>query len=186
MSPLVPTVKRWGWSACVLPLMPQVEAVVIGQWFPLGQWPVRQETLTEAQRPACCWLDERQIKHCPQSLSMLLPSAQLVCVFVWLLGGIGPWSRQMALSFSLGVGVRFHCGPMGQHILSYCPPAHTHSSTIPSINLNQLTLKSKVHISLNSPKTHFSIHPSTVCRKIVKISFPFELFNPWWTAGLFF
>lgn len=35
----------------------------------------------------------------------------------------------MALSFSVGAGVRFHCGPMGQHILAYRPPTHTHTLT---------------------------------------------------------
>lgn len=57
-------------------------AAVIGWWFPLGQWTVQQETHREAQRPSCCWLDERQIKHCLQSLSRLLPCTQCVCVCV--------------------------------------------------------------------------------------------------------
>lgn len=35
---------------------------------------------------------------------------------VYLLGGIEAWGGQMALSFPVGAGVRFHCGPRGQHI----------------------------------------------------------------------
>ncbi len=58
----------------------------------------------------------------------------------------------MALSFSVGAGVRFHCGPMGQHILAHCPPMHTHThshthSHTPNVTSIVTNLKPTVYLS---------------------------------------
>lgn len=75
----------------------------------------------------------------------------------------------MALSFSEGAGVRFHCSPVGQHILAY-HPQHTHTSSItpsnPQTTRHKIYCISELYLSM--------------------LVLLFELFNLLQTAGLFF
>ena len=95
-----------------------------------GQYSGRHTERLSGPR-AADWMKGRSNTVCKASpdCSPALSVCVCVCVCVCLLGRIDAWGGQMALSFSVGAGVRFHCAPMGQHILAYRSPTHTHCHT---------------------------------------------------------
>lgn len=67
---------RGDWSSLILPFTPQLGGAVSGRQWPQG-WRSESRRLTEIEQLVRCCLKESQIKHCPQSLSILLLSVRI-------------------------------------------------------------------------------------------------------------